>query len=455
MFAKYRPHMKRTLLLKGVPLFVALMLGLAVEVWSRGPDFLPDIEQVELTLIGEMTSLVFAVVRMAIPVIGVFVVIPILVSALFQKIYTLKGLEEAHNALNRVMFGKLGRRPLVIIGRGRILLGKDSFHGRVGGPATLVIYDDNAVVTEQYGCLKRVLGAGLHDAERFERVWEIIDLRPQHWVYPVFAMTKEGIPICCEADLSFQIDDHPGEWGWPVHTGGLYPYSEEAVFRAATSVWIREPDHPEHKRTWAGRVVISFAEGLLRNILAEYRLDWLLAPPQPGQKHPREEIRERLEEGLRTRVGKVGAKIVRVGVGSIEVRAREDETTEELEKIIPAQRVAAWYADWETRALEDRAEKEATLLRMDIARVQAQAEVIVEIIETLQDTIATQGVTEPYILAVRLVESLRWVSYNAIQHDFTPPETVQRLKRLQELLDGQTEKTEGEKEEEAEAKENK
>jgi hypothetical protein len=444
VLARYRPHVKRTLLILGVPLFAALTLVLAAGVWSYGPDFLPDMEQVNLALIGDMFSLVIAVVRLAIPIIGVFVAIPILISTLFRKIYAVKDLEEAHNALNRVTFGKLGRRPIVIVGKGSILVGKEAFQGREGGPATLVVYDDNAVVTEQYGCLKRVLGAGLHDLERFERVWEIIDLRPQHWVYPVFAMTKEGIPVCCEADLSFQIDDHPGEWRWPVHAGGLYPYSEEAVFKAATSVWMREPDHPEHKRTWVGRVVIGFAEGLLRNILAEYRLDWLLAPPQPGYKHPREEIREQLEEGLRVRVGNVGAKIVRVDIGPIEVAAREDETSEKLERIIPKQRIAAWYADWEARALEDRAEEEAALLKMDMARVQAQAEVIVEIIETLQDTIATQGVTEPYVLAVRLVESLRWVSYNAIQHSFMPPEAVQRLKQLNEVLHDHTEESAGE-----------
>jgi hypothetical protein len=432
--------MRRTLLILGVPLLMVLILGLTIEAWLQGPEFLPDMEQVSPTLIADMLSLVLTAVRLAFPVLGVFVAIPILVSILFQKIYATQSLEEAHDSLNRVVFGKLGRRPLVIVGKGQILVGKDSFPGRVGGPATLVIYDDNVVITEQYGRIKRVLGAGLHNVERFEKVWEIIDLRPQHWVYPVFAMTKEGMPIRCEADLAFQIDDRPGEWGWPVHTGGLYAYSEEAVFKAATSVWMREPDHPEHKRTWVGRMVISFAEGFLRDILAEYRLDWLLAPPQSGQKHPREEIREQLEQRLSASAGKVGAKLIRVDIGPIEVQAREEETTEKLLEIIPKQRVAAWYADWEARALAGRAEMEAELLRTDMARVQAQAEVIVEIMEALQDTIATQGVSEPYILAVRLVESLRWMSYNVYQHDFVPPEAVQRLRRLRELLDGQSER---------------
>jgi hypothetical protein len=429
--------MRRTLLILGLPLFVVLLLGLSVEAWLRGPEFIPDVERVDLTLLGDMMSLVSIAVRLALPAIGVFVAIPIIVSALFQKIYAIESAEEAHNSLHRVTFGLLGRRPFVIVGKGQVLYGKKTFAGRVGGPFTLIVYDDNAVVTEQYGCVKRILGAGIHSMERFEKIWEIIDLQPQHWVYPVFAMTKEGIPVRCDADLSFVIDDQPGEWGWPVHTGGLHPYSEEAVFKAATGVWMREPDHPEHKRTWTGRVVISFAEGLLRNILAEYWLDWLLAPPQPGQKHPREEIREQLEQGLRTRIGKVGAKLIRVDIGPVEVQAREDETTEKLHEIIPKQRVEAWYADWETQALVRRAEMEAAFLQTETTQIQAQAEVIVEIMGALQDVIATQGVAEPYILAVRLVESLRWMSYNVYQHDFMPPEAAQRLRRLQELLEGE------------------
>ncbi|MFL7791936.1 MAG: SPFH domain-containing protein [Anaerolineae bacterium] len=450
MFSRYLPHIKQMLLMLGLPLFVVLLLGLSVEAWLYGPEFIPDVERVDYTLLEDMGALVSIAVRLALPMIGVFVAIPIIVSALFQKVHAIDSLEEAHNSLHRVTFGLVGRRPYVIVGKGQILLGKKTFAGRVGGPCTMIVYDDNAVVTQQYGRIKRILGAGVHSIERFEKVWEIIDLQPQHWVYPVFAMTKEGIPIRCDADISFRIDDKPGAMKWPVHTDGLYSYSEEAVFKAATSVWMREPDHPEHKRTWAGRVVISSTEGLLRNILAEYWLDWLLAPPQPGQKHPREEIREQLEQGLNTSIGKVGAKLIRADIGPIEVQAREDETTERLQNIIPKQRVDAWYADWEARALGSRAEMEAALMRMDTARVRAQAEVIAEIVGNLQETISTQGIAEPYVLAVRLVESLRWMSYNTYQHEFAPPETVQRLKRLRETLKGFPDEFEQEEEEEKE-----
>ena len=110
----------------------------------------------------------------------------------------------------------------------------------------------------------------------------------------------------------------------------LHPYSDEAVFKAATSKWIRELDLYQHHRTWAGRVMNGFAEGVLRNVLAEYRLDWLIAPPQPGQESPREEIRERFEGEMQAKVGEVGAKLLSAKIDLIDVRARDEKTTEQL-----------------------------------------------------------------------------------------------------------------------------
>ncbi|MFQ6101382.1 MAG: hypothetical protein ACE5OS_09135 [Anaerolineae bacterium] len=433
-FKRYVDHLKRTLLTLGVVLFLAAALGVATEVWLRSAETTPNADQVGPASLGAMLSLALASVGVSLPVVGALVAIPLLASNLLYRLYATKDLKEAHDALNRIVFGKLGRRPIVVIREGKIGFGKDSFAERVGGPATLVIHDDTAVVTEQYGRIKRILGAGIQDVERFEKAWEIIDLRPQRWVYEVFALTKEGIPISCQADISFQIDDQPGNPGWKVHTEGAYPYAEEAVFKAATNKWIREPEREDTFMTWAGRVVIGFTEGLLRNILAEYRLDWLIAPPQPDQKHPREEIRQRLEEGLQERVSRVGAKLLSVEIGAIEVKARDKETTEQLSDIVSKQWIEAWHTDWETRALTSRAEGEAELLRMDMARIQAQADLVVTLTEALQSTVVSQGAIEPYILALRFVEALRWMSYNTIRREFMPPEAMLTLKRLQELL---------------------
>jgi hypothetical protein len=437
MLSRYAPHVKRTVLTLGIPLLVAVVLGLAAEVWLRRAALFPGPEGIAQVSLWTPFSLALASVRFALPVIGALVVIPLLALRLFHNLYAISDPMEAHDALNRVVFGKLGRRPFVIIREGAIAIGKDSFAGRVGGPATLIIYNDTAVVTEQYGQLRRTLGAGIHGVERFEKVWETIDLRPQRWVYDVFALTKEGIPICCQADVAFQIDDQPREPGCK-HVAGPYPYAEDAVFRAATNKWIREPECEENVVTWAGRVMIGMTEATLRNILAEYRLDWLIAQPQPGQQHPREEIRQRLEKELQENVYKVGARLLSVKIGAIEVKTRDEGTAEKLYELVSKQWIEAWYADWEARALVSRAEGEAELLRMDMARVQAQAEMIVTLTEALQSTIASQGAVEPYILALRFVEALYWMAYNPYAREFMPPEALRMLKRLQELLKPET-----------------
>jgi hypothetical protein len=259
-------------------------------------------------------------------------------------------------------------------------------------------------------------------------------------VYEVFALTKEGIPVSCEADISFRIDDGTQDgYGQGQTTKSIdaaaYPYTEEAVLKAASSKWIREPDRDDPFMTWAGRVVIGFAEGALRNILAEYRLDWLIAPPQPDQGHPREEICRRLREELQRKVSAVGAKLLGVEIGEIQVKARDEDVSKRLSDMISEQWLEAWQADWKARALTRGAEGEAELLRMDAARIQAQAEMVITLTEGLQSAVLSQRATEPYLLALRFVEALRWMSYDPDTRDFMPPEAMRTLRRLQSLLE--------------------
>ncbi len=447
-FKWYKDNLRRTTLTLGMILLVAVAIGLAAEMWLRSIEATPRAGQVAPVSLGTTLSLALASVRMALPVIGALVAVPLLASRLFHRLYATKDLKEAHDSLNRIIFGKLGFGPYLLIKEGKIASGEDSPVRRVGGPASLVIYNDTAVVTEQYGRLKRVLGAGYPQLERFEKVWETIDLRPQRWVYEVFALTKEGIPVSCEADISFKIDDRfrdaDGRERIKTPTSEApYPYTEEAVLRAATSKWIREPDREEPRMAWTGRVVIGLTEGALRNILAEYRLDWLIAPPQPGQKHPREEIRHRLEEELQAKVGAVGARILKVELGEIQVKARDEEISSQLSDIISKQWVEAWYADWRSRALTSQAEGEAELLRMDAAHIQAQAEMVITLTEALQSAIVNQQAIKPYMLALRFVEALRWMSYDPYTREFMPPEAMRTLGRLQELLEAEA-KTHGE-----------
>jgi len=441
-FGKYKDNLSLTLIILGGPLFFATLLALVAEIWLRS-SATPGSAIGPTSLWGTLL-LSLAVTRLVLPIVGGLVAIPALVSRLLYKLYAIKDLGEAHDTLNRLVFGPLGFRPYLRISGGKVASGGDTPLGQVGGPCRMLVYNDSAVVTEQCGRLKRVLGAGFHKLERFERVWEVIDLRPQRWVFEVSGLTKEGIPVICEADVSFKIDDRIRDAEGREHIKEPtekepYPYTEEAVFLAANSKWIRDPRQEEARRTWAGRVVIGLTDGILRGILAEYRLDWLLAPPQPDQPHPREEIRQRLEAELRKSASSVGARVLGVQLGAIEVKAKDAEVTKQLAEIVSKQWIEAWQADWERRALMSKVEGEAELLRMDMARIQAQAEMAVILTETLQATIADHRAVQPYILALRFVEALHWMSYNTYTREFMPPEALRTLKQLRDVLGGRQE----------------
>lgn len=449
-FRRYRDHLRRTLLTLGMILLIGVMLSLAAEQGLRGAGSALEADQARATSLKAVFSLIFASlkatlsmalasVELLLPLVGMLVAVPWLTARLVHRLYAMRDLKEAHDTVNRKVFGQLGFGPYLLIKEGKIAAGGESPIQRMGGPASLVVYNDTAVVTQRYGRPKRVLDAGFHRLEQFEKVWETVDLRPQRWVHEVFALTKEGIPISCEADISFRIDDgiqdvDERERNETPPSETPFPHTDEAVFQAATSKWIREPDRADRQMAWTGRVVVGFAEGLLRDILAEYRLDWLIAPPQPDHEHPREEIRARLEKALGEKVAAVGAKIARVELGTIQVKAKDEETSDRLSDMVSKQWIEAWYADWKSRALTRKAEGEAELLRIDAARMQAQAEMVITLTETLQSTILSKEGIEPYTLALRFVEALRWMSYDPYTREFMPPEAVRTLGRLGRLL---------------------
>ncbi len=349
-----------------------------------------------------------------------------------QTLYKIQTLEEAASFVYRRIFGPWKFAPHLLIKEGKIASGENSVLHRVGGPGYLVIYNDTAVVTERCGRLERILSAHLPRRknypylEPFEKVWEVVDLRPQQWTIPVKGMTRDGIPVICEADIRFKIDDRPVEGGppKPPTDDEPYPFTPEAVFKAATARWVRDPDSKAPPMDWRGRVVVGFTEGILRNILAEYYLDWLLGPTGEDTEHPREVIRRRLETELQKEAPKVGARILSVQLGEIKV---EDEQ-------IPAQWIEAWQAEWESHEAAIRVEGEAELLRMEAVRARAQAEMLITLIRELQSVAISDAELRPYLLAVRLAETLRWMSYDPFTRAFLPPEAIRTLRRLQELL---------------------
>ena len=187
-------------------------------------------------------------------------------------------------------------RPFVVVKGGQITLG-DALVEKIGGPATLIVYADSAVVLEQAGRLTRIFrGPQTLKLKPFERVGDTLDLRPQNWPFEVNVRTRDGIPIKYEANVQFQIDA-----------------GEEAILKAARQKWIRDAtrSEPDRLMIWTKRVIISDTEGGFRAILACYELDELL------DVVTRMEIRKKLLAKLIGAVEGLGAKIIDVQLGDI------------------------------------------------------------------------------------------------------------------------------------------
>jgi regulator of protease activity HflC (stomatin/prohibitin superfamily) len=372
---------------------------------------------------------------------GLIAVVAIFLTASWylNVLYGLGRIGEALNYLLLSMLGQISAKPWMVVKGGQLTGDLGSTFARIGGPGLLVIYNDNAVVTEERGHLKRVLGPGYHRLEQFERIWEIVDLRPQHWVYAVSALTRDGIPITCDADVTFKIDDR--EYGVPrPPTDDMpHPFTEEAVFKAATATWIRDEHREDQVMKWTGRVVISNTEGALRGILAQYRLDQLVTPDEPsGDNAIREEIRNQLEQKLMASAPKVGARMLNVDIGKIDIKVdlpeQEGEAAEELTDQVLRQWIETWQAELSRLDLVEQASGEAELARLEAVSVQAQAEMVLTLTEAMQSLVQTEEASA-YRWALRLIETLRWMSFDPSVRSFVPLETLQSLQKMKEVVE--------------------
>ncbi len=222
----------------------------------------------------------------------------ILATRFMCSVYSLHPKTAAKEAEDILTYRWVGDRPYfhpyLLIKEGAVTMGSDVLR-ETGGPGGLVVYQDSAVVLEKHGVISRViLGPKFPDLEPFERVWDVIDLRPQRWVFGVSAITADGIPVEYDADVHFQVE-----------------IAEEAVLKAALSTWIREAHRTEPDRLmiWTKRVIIGETEGVLRTILSHYQLDQLL--DRQVRQQICQELRQKLEifgQGLGVRILEVNLK---------------------------------------------------------------------------------------------------------------------------------------------------
>jgi hypothetical protein len=263
------------------------------------------------------------------PFIAVIAVIYWLAGCFVREVYRLDSVSQGIGFLIRCQFGRLSFGPWIVLQEGKIHLDFNRLVRRLGGPGGLVILNDTALVLERAGRLTRVEGPGFPALERFESIYDIIDLRPKRREYTVSAMTKEGIVISWKVEVQYKIadDNEPSSEKVP------YPHSKEAIFKAVTGKWRRESGR-EQDMDWEGWLIISQTEATLRSILARRFLDELIGLTEHEQIAAREAIQAELEQELQWVAPEMGAQIIQVKLDNLKV---DDNVLQQ------------WIEDWRVR----------------------------------------------------------------------------------------------------------
>jgi hypothetical protein len=268
---------------------------------------------------------------------------------------------------------------------------------RIGGPGSMVVAPDSAVLLERAGQLTQVAGPGVYPLRRFEKVRDIVNLRPlQHLTLEAKGMSREGIPVVWPVDVHYQIDDE-GDGFHAATESQPYAFAEEAVLRASSNRFMLEPDASAHP-DW-GDLVAGAAEGILRSIMARHPLDRLIRPLPDSDALPRREIERGLETALAKTAARNGAKLLWVDLHSVK-----------LVDPVAQQWVERWQADWKKLASDELARAEADrVYQLDRIKAEAQ-EMLREITLALEPA---DGRPRPFsadVISLRLIETLRQIT---------------------------------------------
>lgn len=350
------------------------------------------------------------------PAVVVILIVWGLAGRFMKHVYQFDTLGQALKVLQLRQFGKLGFRPFMTLSQGKVALDLDNILTH-GGPATLIVHNDTAVVLEKAGRLTRVEGPGFPMLEPFEKIYDIIDLRPKSWRLPVNAMTKEGIPITWEVEVQYQINDG----GQKPTDKTPYPFIKEDVFRAATTRWRRETGRVQ-ELDWEGWITVSQTEGTLRAILARRCLDELIGLTEADRLAIREAIQEELAETLRQAAPKAGAKILAVKLDNLKV---DDEVAQQW--------IENWRTYWHNWSINKLAKEEAESVEVyEMAEAEAQLMPLNLLTKELQELGSGQDINT--IISMRMISAL--AQAQLANEIFVPSEALDTLKKFQDLLDG-------------------
>jgi regulator of protease activity HflC (stomatin/prohibitin superfamily) len=265
------------------------------------------------------------------------------------------------------------------------------------GPGIVLTSCDHLVTIYSGIKFREVKTPGLAFTGTHDRVYAVVDLRPQLRAFNVKAETKDGIPVTVFTFVPFRIDTGERQ----PKLGASYPFAKRAVFRAVYEQPIEHRWwHDDQKRAveeldkvhWDDLVPI-IAPPIVKSVIVEYTCDELCAPGDP-----RVEIRQKILKRLKEALEPLGTQMLGGGISNI-LPADEDEDGES--KVIN-QRIENWKADWKRKIEIELGKGEAEVTRqLESVRTQAQIKVMRDVARILADEAMPEQV-----MALRLIEAM-------------------------------------------------
>lgn len=256
----------------------------------------------------------------------------------------------------------------------------------LGGPAILVIHDGIAVYVERGNQFSRILGPGepMPLLERYERIKQIIDLKPQIKTGDVTPWTKDGIPI--KLNLRAELQINASDEAFEKSHKFRFPFDPLAVKTAVETVSVNIVDGKLNEQSWldgAWGTVNAFVNGFV----AGHSLDELLLAPHAenhtnSNHHSQEaieqilsrEISNQVTEKIQSALRNNGAKILDLQITSVEVPPEIDELRtkyrESVKQKIAAQRNSRAEAEHIRVREQAHAEAQRTMLMTIIKRLE-------------------------------------------------------------------------------------
>ena len=301
-------------------------------------------------------------------------------------------------------------------------VGGNPFGMLFAGPGIVITEPHQAAVITDGMEIKKIATPGLTFTSLFERVGQIVDLRPQLKAFDVDAITKDGIRIRVLTFVFFKIRSPnlpPGRF-WADGE------SEDAIFSAVRA----QPVEEAERRDWDD-LVPMVAERSLQDIISRYRCNKLCAGNQPDwlphEEIPFEVIKRELRDQLRHAMALrcEGIQILGAGIANLAP----------VEGSVMQQRIENWRTEWTRKMMAQMGEGATEAMRrVSQARAQGQAEVIRILSREAEHMDAVDRDILADVLVLRLLEALESMARRPSVQQLLPPEATETMKYLRRAI---------------------